>query len=508
MKTVDTAIIGKTFQKISDIVVKTMGAKGQLAIIADEMSRPYLTDDGVTVAKECLRFDNPFEKMIALSMIEGASNTEKTAFDGTTLTVLLTNEFYKAGQRLIESGIHSQIASDKVKAEVEELLKNLDEETIVITDDNDELVRDVANITTKIPAVGELVYEAYKSAGKDMNIIIEHDRKNPQSSIEHIDGMVLNAGYFSESFKELCNAGDKFVANNAKIILLAEGVLTPAIINGFMKSIKDVRQPLVFVMDKNFNPESLHSLLDTLVSNKLPFMFVFINEMKPDALFMDIAARTGGLIQSGALGTVNYTIDIAGTAQQIVIEQSKTTIIAPGDPEAIAKRIASYQKELEDNTYTIGMVERDLITRRISNLDTGVTKIKLACPSIAEFGTIRLKLDDAIGAVRCACRDGVILGGGKTLYSLADKADVIKEALKQPMLTIINNAGLQKPTEDEIKNKWAGLDVMSGKVVNLKDAGIVDSKTSVKQAILNASSIACQYLKAYILINGQVKEGD
>lgn len=503
MQTSTTEIIGQTFQEISDIVTKTMGAKGQLAIISDEFSRPYLTDDGVTVARECMKQDDPFKKMVATSMIEAASNTEKTAFDGTTLTVLLTNEFYKAGQSLIKQGMHPQIASDKVKEQVDKALEFLNEETIKIDESNSKLVKDVANITTKIPAIGELVYDAYLHAGSQMNVIIEHDRKNPSSSIEHIDGMILDAGYFSETFKNLCNDEDRFVAENAKIILLSEGLITPVALNKFFASISDTSQPLVFILDKSFNPEALSNILNSLVENKLPFMMVFINESDAESLFLDIAAKTNGIIQSSALGTTDYIIDYAGTADKIIVEQNKTTIIASGNKDNIQKRIDSYNKELDDNKYTIGFVKQDQLTRRISNLDKGVTKIKLACSTITEFKTIRMKLDDAIGAVRCACRDGVVLGGGKTLYSISNKVEIIDKALRMPMRTIINNAGLELPSRDMLnKDKWAGLDVKRNSIVNLKNCGIIDSRTSIEQAIRNASSIACQYLKAYILING------
>ena len=429
MKTKTTEIIGSTFQEISDIVTKTMGAKGQLAIIADEFSRPYLTDDGVTVARECLHFNDPFKKMVATSMIEASSNTEKTAFDGTTLTVLLTNELYKAGKKLIKRGYHSQIASENVRNEVDKALELLDKNTIQINNSNSELVKAVANITTKIPAIGDLVYEAYKSAGKDMNIIIEHDRKNPISSIEHIDGMILNAGYFTKELGQLCNDGESYVEENAKLVLLAEGMLTPVQINNFFRSIPAGNvSPLIFVVDKSFNPESLNNLMNVLVDNKIRFMFIFINESNPEELFLDIAAKTNGVIQSTPLGSSDYIFDYAGTAKKIIIEQDKTTIIADGDPENIKKRVDSYKKQLDDNKYSIGFVQADTLTRRISNLDAGVTKIKLACATITEFKTIRMKLDDAIGAVRCACKDGVVTGAGKTLYLIGEEMKVIKNA--------------------------------------------------------------------------------
>lgn len=501
MKTQDTKIIKKTFQKIADIVTPTMGAKGRMAIIADEMGRPFLTDDGVTVAKECLKFDDPFEKMIAQSICEAAHNTEKIAFDGTTLTILLTNEFYKAGLDLISQGIHPQAVADVIKQQANLAVEFLDDEIIKINKANKKLVKDVAYITTKITAIGELVYNAYLKAGPEMNIIIEHERKEEQSSIEHIDGMVLDSGYFSDSLRQLCGADGKFVATNAKLILLAEGMLTVNGMKAFFSSIEDPSQPLILFFPQGFNPDSMKQIMDLLVQNKLPFMFVFINDNKPEELFADIAARTNGTVQSATNGTLDYTINYAGTATKIEIEQNKTTIIANKNPDEVTKRLNYYKKELEDKKYSLGYTRLDTINRRISNLDRGIVKIKLATPTVTEFATIRLKLDDAIGAVRCACKDGVVLGAGKALYEISKKLLYIKKALQEPAITILKNAGL-KIDKKVLDTKTNGIDVRTGKVVDLKEAGIIDSVTSVKSAIINAASIAVEYLRGYILING------
>lgn len=501
MKTRDTKIIKETFQKISDIVTPTMGAKGRMAIIADEMGRPFLTDDGVTVAKECLKFDEPFERMVATSLCEAAHNTEKSAFDGTTLTVLLTNEFYKAGLKLIKAGIHPQVAADTIAKETNKLLIDLDSQRMSITKSNKKLVQDVAIITTKMPMIGELVYQAYLKAGDNMNVLIEHDRKGLTHSVEHIEGMVLDAGYFSESLRSLCGNDGKFYAENAKLILLAEGILTVNGMKALLGSIENNTTPLIFFVDKNFNPDSMKELMDALVSNRLPFMFVFINDNNPEELFADIAARTGGTIQSGALGTIDYTLDLAGTAKKIVIEQDKTTILAYRNEEAIKARLEYYNNELKEKKFNLGFVRADIINRRIANLDKGIVKIKLACPTVTEFATIRLKLDDAIGAVRCACKDGVALGAGKTLYLLSEKFSYIKEALQSPALTILKNAGI-RADKKVLASSTEGYNVVTGEIVDLKEAGIIDSLASIKAAITNGSSIAVEYLRGYILING------
>ena len=501
MKKSNIDVIGKTFQEISDIVTPTMGAKGRMAVINDEFSRPILTDDGVTVARECLSMEG-FEQMVAKSMIEAAANTEKTAFDGTTLTILLTNELYKQGRRWIErDGLHPQTAADRLQTLVDQVRHALPSCTIA---PSAEKMQALANITTKIPLIGELVYKSYISSNGSMNILIEHDRKETEHSVEVTEGMVLDSGYFSNEMRQLCNEGDTTVFKKAHIALLAEGMLSNIAINDFFMSIPKtaIRDPFVFVITKAFNPESLKMLLDTLVGNQLTFQFIFINDSNPDELFLDIAAKTSGLIQSAAFGTSNYLFQHCGIAD-ITIELDKTTIIAEGDTDKIQIRKDMYEKELKDNLFNTGTNRYATITRRLASLSTGVTKIKLACPTITEYMTLRLKLDDAIGAVKCATKHGLVPGGGKTLYNISKRQqfNAIKEPLQQPMKKILDNAGI-KIKDKELLNLGSheGYDVKTGQVVNLIQAGIIDSFDSIDTALKNAGSIASNYLRAYILI--------
>ena len=499
METTNTKIVEQTFQEICDGVTPTMGAKGRMAVIQDEFSRPILTDDGVTVAKEFLNQKDTFKRMVALSLIEAAANTEKTAFDGTTLTVLLTNEIYKEGLRRIKKGQHPQVVADEIDALVKELrilLKSFAKPM------NPTRVKQLATLSTKIPMIGDLVYEAYLKAGNDMNIIIEHDRKIQEHKIEYTQGMILDAGYFSEALKARCNQGDKAVYEQANIVILSEGSLTPIGIRGFFESIPadKFNTPFVFMIHKSFNPETMKILMDVLVENKMEFMFVFLNEEHPEELFLDLAAKTNGKIQDAAFGTSNYKFEYCGYANKITIEQDKTTILSEGNIEEINKRLEAYKKELKENEYTTGYTRTNTITRRKANLEAGVTKIKLACPTVTEYMTLRLKLDDAIGAVKCGIKNGVVPGGGKALWQLSLGYPTFKTVLQAPTKTIIRNAGLKLPKKNILNSSELGLDVKTGLVVNYNDVGIMDSFDSIDKALMNASSIATQYLRTYILI--------
>lgn len=503
MNTSNTHIIKETFQKISDIVTPTMGAKGRMAIIKDEFGRPILTDDGVTVAKTCLSMQG-FEQMIAIAMTEAASNTEKVAYDGTTLTILLTNEFYKLGLKWIKKGMHPQQAADKLQEEIVSLRKTL---ARLATKPTVKQIEQLATITTKIPMIGRLVALAYEKAGDSMNVLIEHDRKETVHSIEHTDGMVLDTGYFTKELGQLCNDGDKTVFNNAHLVLLSEGQLTQIDLTNFFRSIPEqyIKDPFVFFVTNAFNPESMKMLLDTLISNKIVFQMVFLNEGNPEEIFLDLAAKTDGQIQSSALGTSEYKFEHCGLADTITIEADKTTIIRNTiNKKAIESRIKDYKKEIKDKKYTLGSIRENQITRRLANLESGVTKIKIAVPTITEYMTIKLKLDDAIGAVKCALKDGVVIGGGKALYYLGqDLYQALRKPLQAPMKTIIKNSGLKvglKTWHKINKKMYLGINVKTRQLVNLLNDGIIDSFDSIDKALENAVSISANYLRGYILI--------
>ena len=81
---------------------------------------------------------------------------------------------------------------------------------------------------------------------------------------------------------------------------------------------------------------------------------------------------------------------------------------------------------------------------------------------------------------------------------------VLLEAIKAPYKTILHNAGLDEvyPTS---KNK--GLNVVTGKMVNMIKAGIVDPLLVTKSALKNAASVANTIISTDCVINN-LRVGD
>jgi chaperonin GroEL len=478
-------LIRDTFKEVHDLVVPTMGAKGLMAIINDPFGQPTLTDDGVTVIKSLQHFEG-FKQMILKSMIEAAHNTERLAFDGTTLTVQMLWKLFELGYEQIRAGEHPQVVADTIYETVQKILDKL--EPIPM---EPEMVKHVAAIATKIPELGEVMERVYDVAGKDMNILIAHGQGAKGIKIEHSDGMVLNSGYMTPALKD---NGTEF--KDARVALLKTGSFSKQSVNQFFGSITNLETPIVYVVTPDFNPEAMRIIIETSMNNNMTFQFVFLNEGGTEDLYLDLAALTGAKIQDPAYGIKEYTYDMCGKVELIKINQFNTVINNPSNFR-VEERIEKYKEKLESDKYKLSEREKMMITNRLGSLTNKLVKLWVGAPSILEFSAIKLKLDDAIGAIKKAFEQGVVIGGGKALYNLRNEFKEFAEVLEAPHRQILQNAGLEVP--DYRTSAW-GVDVVSGKKVEYLKHGVIDGYASIRESLINASSIATGYLKAYTLI--------
>ena len=77
--------------------------------------------------------------------------------------------------------------------------------------------------------------------------------------------------------------------------------------------------------------------------------------------------------------------------------------------------------------------------------------------------------------------------------------EILLEAIKSPMLTILDNAGL---TDIECDGEdYCGIDVISGKCTDMLDVGIVDPVLVTKSALKNAVSVVSTIISADCVIS-------
>jgi chaperonin GroEL len=151
-----------------------------------------------------------------------------------------------------------------------------------------------------------------------------------------------------------------------------------------------------------------------------------------------------------------------------------------------------------------------------------VAVIKIGAPTESTQKELKQRVEDAVSATRAAMEEGIVPGGGIALFNVDMNLEKLKEgdspvvnaayaimkkALRAPVAVIIENSGKaagpiiseledKKEKDVQLAGRWLGFNGAENKIMNLKEAGIIDPLKVVKTAFINAVSVAGTYLSA------------
>ncbi len=116
------------------------------------------------------------------------------------------------------------------------------------------------------------------------------------------------------------------------------------------------------------------------------------------------------------------------------------------------------------------------------------------------------RVDDVLNATQAALEEGIVPGGGAALLYARTKVDVsttggqiVYQACGKPFEQILVNAGYDSTDAQMIgkyqllesgNNEWSGFNLKTEKVVDMKEAGIIDPTKVTRTALENAASVA------------------
>jgi chaperonin GroEL len=236
-------------------------------------------------------------------------------------------------------------------------------------------------------------------------------------------------------------------------------------------------------------------------------------------MLQDIAVVTGAAFISEEVGKKleNTEVKDLGRCHRVVANKDNTTIVGgKGDKKEINNRISQLKAQIQK---TESDFDKEKLQERLGKLSGGVAVIKVGAPTETAQKELKQRVEDSVSATRAAMEEGIVPGGGIALFNVnlerkkpekheaataAAAASILGKALVAPLAAIISNSGAA-PEEviGELKNLrasapdiWLGFNAMTGEITNLKEAGIVDPLKVVKEAFVNAVSVAANYLTA------------
>ena len=490
--------------KLADAVVSTLGPNGRNAVIFRGVSEfPTSTKDGVTVAKSVV-LDDPQEELGVLLIKQAAVKTADKAGDGTTTSTLLAREMVKSGLTAVDNKENAvQIKRDidrTVKQVVKNLRKNISEDI-----SNEEQLEQVATISANNDAeTGKLIATAIDKVGIEGVVHIEESRTG-DTYLETVEGMQFDRGYKSPYFVTDNNSMSSVLKDPA-ILILDQKLNSVKELLPILEAVSSNGKSLLIIAEDIDN-----EALATLIVNKMRGTVNVCAVKSPEfgerrkLVLEDIAITTGGQVFSKDKGMKleKFSWDWFGEARTITVTKDQTTIVdGKGTVEAIETRIEELQQQVEKAKTPY---ETEQLQNRLAKFVGGVAIIHVGGTTETEMLEKKDRVDDALHATKAAIEEGIVPGGGAALLYASNglKADttgakIVIEACAKPFNQILVNAGY-----DEVKGRiladslcnsgndtWAGYNIETEEVTDMKKAGIVDPTKVTRLALENAASVA------------------
>lgn len=493
---------------VAETVRTTLGPKGMDKMIVDSMGDITITNDGVTILEE-MHVEHPAAKMI----VEVAKTQETEVGDGTTTAVVIAGELLRKAEELLDRNVHPTVIAKGFRLAEEKAQEILDKIAEPVSEKDDAILRKIAGTAL-----------TGKAAESSKDVLSEIAVKAVKRVIEYDNGHV----HFDRDHIKL----ERKIGGAVESTELIEGiVLEKEAVHPSMPKL--VKTPKIALLDCAIE------IKDTEIDAKIEItdpsqMQAFLNQ--EETLLIEMVDR----ISASGANVVFCQKGIDDLAQHFLAKKNiyAARRVKKSDLEALSRatgaRIVTSLKDLTSKDLgTAGMVEERKIGSEDMTFVTGCKNPK-AVTILVRGGTehvadeAKRALTDAIGDVAAALKIGKIVAGAgapeievaKELRKYAESfsgreqlaISAFADALEVIPRTLAENAGMDpidllvelKAAHDK-KQKWAGIDVFRGKIVDSWAVGVIEPLKIKTQALSSASEVARMILRIDDVIAGSQK---
>jgi thermosome len=483
---------------IAEIVQTSLGPRGMDKMLVDSLGDVTITNDGATILKE-IDVQHPAAKML----VEIAKTTDNEVGDGTTSAVVLAGALLENAELLIDQDVHPTIIVDgyrKAGKKAKQFLESIADQvspndkniltkiaktsmqTKLVRKDSDQLAEIVVQ---SVLAVSEKQGEIYNVDIDDIKVEKKAGGSIKDSKI--IQGIVLD--------KEIVHGGMPHEVTEAKIALINTALEISKTETDAKINISNPQQLKAFLDEEN---RMLKTMVDKVIGSGANVVFcqkgiddmaqhylakagiVAVRRIKESDL-TKLAKATGGRIITNLDDLFEKDLGSADVVEERKIEEDKWVFVEGcKHPKSVTLLLRGGSQrvvdEVERSVHDALMVVKDVMENPLIVAGGGA-------PETFAATKIRSWAKSLEGREQLA-------------------AEKFADALESIPLTLSENAGMDPidtlttlRSKQQKGEKWTGIDVMKGKIANMKSSDIIEPLAVKLQVVSAATEAACMILR-------------
>jgi len=481
---------------VANAVRSTLGPKGMDKLLVDSTGDVTITNDGVTILKE-MEVQHPAAKMI----IEAAKTQDSEVGDGTTTVAILAGELLKKAEDLLGQGVHATVIVDGYVLAAKKASEILDSIAIDVPANG----RDLLDKIAKTAMTGKWAETPEgKISGYAVDIVL--------SAVETTDG---KRTVDLDKIKV-----EKKVGESIEDSELIEGVVVDKT-RAHQNMPRLIEKAKIALLSAPIEVRDTETKAELQIKTSSQFQLFMDQEKAAIKAVVDKVLKSGANVifcQKGIDDLAQHHLADAGVLALRRVNRSDLDRLS----RATGANIVTSLDELKPSDLgTADLVEEKKVGNGAMTFVSGTRNksvtLVLRGGTQQVLDSMERALDDAVHAVADVIEDQrVIPGGGASEVELSlrlrEYASTLKgreqlavakfaEALEIVPKTLAENAGfnfidkLVELKKGHDTDKKAGLNVYTGKIVDMYDLGVVEPLRVKVQAIQSATDAASLILR-------------